>query len=228
MEVVTLVLCLLISIFVVLLVLQIVYVRNKISGLAQDQNVAKYSFVKTASDDVCKVGNIPRVYGVMVDTRLTSILNNNTSFQKHFLDSLERMTIPLSFLVDNDMTSFDFVPYRHILIALKSNVSSSQLVSDVQNNLVKYVTWGKHLYLTRASQKVRDVVLQYNAANPKQKVVSNVDGYQFLLLLPLPAREDVALKQPSDVNVSSFLGRSLKNQTLETLPENLYLIGYSV
>jgi len=55
-----------------------------------------------------------------------------------------------------------------------------------------------------------------------------MEKYSFLLLVHLPSRSDVGLKQPFDVNVTSFIGRSASKNFPENLPENLYILGYNV
>lgn len=156
----------------------------------------------------------PQVFALLLNKVASMSLNNNDTERARILEHIRQVPMPVTFIVDNKLEKFEYLPRKFIAICTHPTPGSKQLAENVKNAHIQYLTWNGSLFV----------------ASVYEPTSGQASGMDCFVLIPLPDRGDLGFKSTGPQPVSTFLGRSSSNQSssevLQSLPDNAYLVGY--
>lgn len=221
-----------------LIILQIIYIRVKLSSMKDSIHVKDMSIRKQYSEQA-KSKNQLQVYGVKIDCKCTSALNDKYSV---IGNQLLELTAPKQFMIPHVCPNQDGVKHLNVnvkkmgFLILIPNTASQKLLNDIEVGEVRYVVLNSQFFLVHHFDK-QDV------ANLKQIVkeadiphASNViENRDIVFLYVLDSKFSVPIFDPNIdttncvIQLSTFLNphNTIRDFNDHNLLDLQAVIGYT-
>lgn len=226
----------LLAIFVILVILQILYIRTTMLKFENNEEYKK-SLVRTANEISLDRRFVMEFYSIHPNIPVTTALNTGIITYLSNTLIVPEMYVPTLF--KGNVVTTPFTPKDYFLLALQTTSSSLKLQHDVMSNKVKYILIGSKVYSVCCPETLQNSIVSYINQNPTDNLTTQtINTNVLLLLVPMPYYKDVLpeLGEFSDwrVQVISFMGATTGDfedfTALLTYDVNaaFHVIGYKV
>lgn len=147
-------LCCLAVILVVLCILQIIWIRTKLSSVMESA-LDKEGKVKRQALDSINSANTLNMYSLVCDVGLTIKINKTSNnFYSKIQQQLKPQRFSIPHVCSTSYASLEVDANNVALIAVKRGNGSSSLLFDITNNRIRYIQMNGVLFLVWYDEKV--------------------------------------------------------------------------
>ena len=238
------ILCSLAVTLIILCILQIVWVRVKVSSF-HSTSLKKELSLKQQVVASMSATNYLQVYSVLIDTWLTRELNNPShTFSTTIRNEVAPRKFSLPYVCSTKYASLDVDCNGVGFIVMQRSDGSSRIIQDIRNGEVRYVLIQNKVYVAYYEEdavngikdhlsevydtlKERDIIMIYALTIPQNFVYEPADGSKCSMSLSvfmgsLSGISEMVSKHPTAINVDSVIGQSSLSRVA------MHILGYKI
>lgn len=216
-------------VFVLATVIQIIWIRNKISNFSESKLSSELTQKSIIAAAVSSNRSNLVIYNVIVDLELTSSLN--TKYNPEHIELVE-IVAPKSFSVphvcNNEVKSATLSCIDVGFLVIQSTQSSSLMIADITKQLLMYLMINEKYYL---------VDIDYFAVKQIQEKYSKYKGYYIVAFYTIKNIDNIVLNttETCHIDLLPFIGTLSSNNIIDNLmisslssqkTKQLHMMGY--
>lgn len=174
---------------IILITLQIIFIRMKLSKLETTQYNTRYEANKNAINEL-NSSNKLQVYGLIVNTKLTDIMNNIAfSTSSEFYDIVTPQVFNIPYTCKTGLFYFDVECNRVGALIIKSNQGANDLIESIKNNRLRYLLINNQWFLCNYSDSSQNSL----ATIMSKKHNESLSNHYIILLYAIKSQFNVPL-----------------------------------
>lgn len=217
--------------------LQIIQIRTTLSKYESD-DYYKRTMVNN-KEVIASFDTFPlKVYELRIDNTVMTKLNGQT-FVNILTSNMMYTTNNYTVLIGGKPYTTSYRETSPIFLPILRNIATEQLINDILNGNINYITWGKYVFRVEYDDQLINVSLANNKVIPASSILHTY----VLIVYPIPDIDALSALDTTILNKKSFIpnhiiysfGGSSGNKTTsasllsdESINGIIHAIGYKI
>lgn len=236
----TVFLALILGFLALVVTLQIVFIRNRITKL-NDSMIEKSTEVSKSAKSLAQAESKLRIYGITVDMKLSKIIATSPkTLQMLIKDVSTREEISVPYVCDTGALSVPAKIDKVSVLILHQNSGSTALVRDIANKEIRYILFNNEIFQVNVfTDLLSEVIIPYFTEQKLAPIASQLENMYAVVVYSLANHTpnyNEALTQDCEFSIVPFIGSINKkvspDDLFDIMPSsidtviNTHIVGY--